>query len=92
MSPYLCCVRYRRNAETNEETAKSASFVFDPRSLEQIPTLVKVDEGSLAKDFNEFKVSRPTTIDASADQFPEKERRSTDSAIEIHDAEWKSHK
>ena len=53
---------------------------------------MKVDEGSLAKDFNEFKVSRPTTIGASADQFPEKERRSTDSAIEIHDAEWKSHK
>jgi len=52
---------------------------------------VKVDEGSLTKDFNEFKVSRPTTSGASADQFPEKERRSTDSAIEIHDSEWKSH-
>ena len=53
---------------------------------------MKVDEGSLAKDFNDFKVSRPTTSGASVDQFPEKERRSTDSVIEIPDLEWKSHR
>ena len=53
---------------------------------------MKIEEGSLAKDFNDFKVSRPATIGDSADQFHQKERRQTDSVIEIHYVEWNSPK